>query len=43
MFDATDGEQLGRIRHYGWPAVAAGRLIAIGSNHYGIGVFGLPR
>jgi outer membrane protein assembly factor BamB len=43
LLDATDGERLGRIRHYGWPAVAAGRLVAIGTDHYGIGVFGLPR
>jgi outer membrane protein assembly factor BamB len=43
VFAAADGERLGRLRHYGWPAVAAGRLVAIGTDHYGIGVFGLPR
>jgi len=41
MFDASDGARLGRIRHYGWPAVAAGHIVAIGNN-YGVGVFGLP-
>jgi outer membrane protein assembly factor BamB len=43
MLDAADGERLGRIRHYGWPSVAAGRLVAIGTDDYGIGVFGLLR
>jgi outer membrane protein assembly factor BamB len=42
VFDAADGERLGRIGHFGWPAVADGRLVAIGTDHYGIGVFGLP-
>ena len=43
VFDAADGTRLGRIPHYGGPAVAAGHIIAIGTDHYGIGVFGLPR
>lgn len=42
VFDAANGERLGRIRHFGWPAVADGRLVAIGTDHYGIGVFGIP-